>query len=224
MSGADANSDVLPAKRELRDRMRRNLRAVSASDRAAWSRDACGHLAASEWFRSARLVMVYLSMERAHEEGQVAEVDCSHLIKLRHGLLKRGMGGAGGSWGVVAPRVDWDGGTMTPALVEPGAGFVVRQFGIPEPGDDAPAVDAREIDLIVVPGLAFDEAGGRLGRGAGYYDRFLEGLEDVERPGGDRPRAVGLGFEAQIVASVPREPHDRLLDAVVTEAGSRLVR
>ncbi|MCA9516375.1 MAG: hypothetical protein KC635_15645 [Myxococcales bacterium] len=65
---------------------------------------------------------------------------------------------------------------------------------------------------LVVPGLAFDAAGGRLGQGGGFYDRLLGGLAT-------RPRLVGLAFAAQVVPSVPREAHDVLMDTVVTEGG-----
>lgn len=65
-------------------------------------------------------------------------------------------------------------------------------------------------DLVVVPGVAFDTSGYRLGYGGGYYDRLLEGL--------NRPTTVGLAFEVQIVPLVPREAHDVPLDFVVTES------
>lgn len=70
-------------------------------------------------------------------------------------------------------------------------------------------MDPRDLDLILVPGLAFDSNGGRLGRGAGFYDRFFQKTRnDV--------LLIGLAFDEQIVDSVPREPHDRLMDLVLT--------
>ena len=68
-----------------------------------------------------------------------------------------------------------------------------------------------DLDLVLVPGVAFDGAGRRLGRGAGHYDATLAAL-------GPRGRAVGLAFEAQLLAEVPCEAHDAHLDALVTEA------
>ncbi|MDO5582253.1 MAG: 5-formyltetrahydrofolate cyclo-ligase [Planctomycetia bacterium] len=76
-------------------------------------------------------------------------------------------------------------------------------------------INPRDLDLILVPGLAFDPSGGRLGRGAGFYDRFLQKTrEDV--------LLAGLAFDEQIVDSVPCEPHDRLMDLVLTP--SRCIR
>ena len=84
-------------------------------------------------------------------------------------------------------------------------------FDIPEP-DPAKTtqVAGREIDAVMLPGSVFDPAGGRLGYGGGYYDRFLVN---------DAPQAsrIGLAFELQVVASVPLEPHDQLLDYLITE-------
>ncbi|MCA1831685.1 MAG: 5-formyltetrahydrofolate cyclo-ligase [Actinomycetota bacterium] len=69
---------------------------------------------------------------------------------------------------------------------------------------------ASTADVVIVPGVAFDERGGRLGYGGGFYDRFLETI-DPSVP------IVGICFDAQIVTSVPREGHDRDVTVVVTE-------
>lgn len=72
--------------------------------------------------------------------------------------------------------------------------------------------DHREIDLILVPGIAFSREGGRLGRGAGFYDRLLA------RPGW-RARKMGVCFDCQLVGELPVEAHDHEVDCVVTENG-----
>lgn len=84
-------------------------------------------------------------------------------------------------------------------------------FGIIEPLADAPELVP---DLLLVPLLAFDDAGYRLGYGGGYYDRTLARLRE-----GGAPLAIGLAFAAQRVASLPREAHDMPLDLIATEAG-----
>jgi 5-formyltetrahydrofolate cyclo-ligase len=84
-------------------------------------------------------------------------------------------------------------------------------FGVLEPQSDATAVLLRPDDLVVVPGVAFDEAGYRLGHGKGYYDRaFAAEL-------GDSPTLVGFGYEFQIVEAVPHDERDRQMDAIVTD-------
>jgi len=80
----------------------------------------------------------------------------------------------------------------------------------------ADALDETRLDLIVVPGLAFDIEGHRLGRGKGYYDRFLGKCEEVcKTQGRPHPYLVGLAFAEQMVDKVPVESHDRLLDCVL---------
>lgn len=87
-------------------------------------------------------------------------------------------------------------------LVE--SGFVVR-----EPLPDAPEVAPSEVDLVLVPGLAFDARGHRLGYGQGYYDRLLPRLS--------RARRMGLAYELSLLAEVPNAPHDEPVDYIVTE-------
>ena len=100
--------------------------------------------------------------------------------------------------------------------------WTLHPYGMREPSDSAPLVDRGDGSetLVLVPGLAFDETGGRLGRGKGYYDRFLAGL--LEENG--NARIVGFGFEIQIVESVPVTGHDVRMQALVTERGFRPVR
>ena len=92
-----------------------------------------------------------------------------------------------------------------PRTQRPGA------FGIEEPGPQAELCDPGELDLIVVPGVAFTAAGQRMGRGRGYYDRYLS------QPG-VRAVKVGVCFAHQLVVSLPVEPHDVTMDRVVTDA------
>jgi 5-formyltetrahydrofolate cyclo-ligase len=114
---------------------------------------------------------------------------------------------------LLLPRVDWPGRRIIAGEVRSLAGDLSPgRFGIREPRPGPPA-NVEDIDLILVPGLAFDGAGRRLGRGGGYYDRFLAELA---------PRTVrcGLAFECQRFTSpLPTDPHDIAVDLLVTEAG-----
>jgi len=87
--------------------------------------------------------------------------------------------------------------------------------GIGEPPAGCPEVALSEIDLVLVPGVAFDESCHRLGMGGGFYDRLLAALAQSAT-------TIGLAFDEQIVELVPREEHDVTLDAVVTP--SRILR
>jgi 5-formyltetrahydrofolate cyclo-ligase len=96
-------------------------------------------------------------------------------------------------------------------LKDPERELIPGTFGVPEP---APGYirpfPAEDLDLILVPGVAFDEKGFRLGYGAGYYDRFFERLTR-------RVPSIGLAFELQIIDRVPADPTDQPVDFVLTE-------
>lgn len=94
---------------------------------------------------------------------------------------------------------------------QPGEPLVARTWGIREPADDAPEV---EPDVLLVPLLAFDRRGMRLGYGGGYYDRTLERLRTLKPI-----LAVGLAFAGQELPQVPCGPHDQPLDWILTDGG-----
>ncbi len=86
--------------------------------------------------------------------------------------------------------------------------LVTGAFGIREPSGTA-EVKAAEIDLMLVPGMAFDASGGRLGRGGGYYDRYLA------RPDATHIYKVGICPPHRLVEAVPAEPHDIKMDTII---------
>lgn len=91
--------------------------------------------------------------------------------------------------------------TGTYADLKPG------RFGITEPSSDCPAFPANQLDLVLVPGVAFDLMGRRLGRGRGYYDRILAALGGVR---------CGVGFDEQIIPEVPVASHDAYVNCILT--------
>jgi 5-formyltetrahydrofolate cyclo-ligase len=80
-------------------------------------------------------------------------------------------------------------------------------FQIEEPQGDEVS-DISDIELIVVPGIAYDRRGNRVGRGKGYYDRLLTST---------RATKIGVGYDFQLVDEIDAEPHDVLMDVIVTE-------
>ena len=110
---------------------------------------------------------------------------------------------------VACPRVRWSPRGLDSFAIRSLDDLVESRRGLwePDPRRAEPVSDA-ELDLVVVPGLAFDRRGWRVGFGAGLYDRFLAGV--------DAPR-VGLAFSLQIESSLPVEPHDEPVDWIVTE-------
>jgi 5-formyltetrahydrofolate cyclo-ligase len=94
------------------------------------------------------------------------------------------------------------------AEITAGTQFVTGHYGIQEPEHPSPAV-IDTMDLIILPGVAFDTNGNRLGRGGGYYDRMLDGFSGA---------TAAAAFEFQLFADIPHESHDRPVNCIVTES------
>lgn len=92
----------------------------------------------------------------------------------------------------------------------------VNQFGIPEPQfDEQKLINAEDLDCVLVPLVAFDTEGNRLGMGVGYYDHTFKFLQNVKRP--HKPMLVGLAYEFQKVENCEAKAWDIPLDFVITE-------
>lgn len=93
------------------------------------------------------------------------------------------------------------------AEITPSTDFILGHYGIREPVSPR-LIPLNEIDIITVPGIAFDHTGNRLGRGGGFYDRMLSGFK------GSR---IAVAFDFQMYDQIPIEPHDKPVNTVITE-------
>jgi 5-formyltetrahydrofolate cyclo-ligase len=180
----------------LRARIVRDRDAISAEDRARASASIAATIAKREDFASSKAVLLTLPFG--------SEWDTRALLEA---ALARGKT-------VALPRVNRTSRTLDIcAITRPDHDAAPGYRGIPEPGAHCALLDLASIDWVLVPGVAFDREGRRLGYGGGYYDRLLPQL----RP--DAHRAAGA-FELQLVDRVPAAAHDVVMDAVVTEKRS----
>ncbi len=92
-------------------------------------------------------------------------------------------------------------------ISDPSKDLISGHYSIPEPAPHCPVFPLKPLDLLLVPGVAFDLLGRRLGRGKGYYDKMLA------TPGGVR---CGVGFDEQIVSEIPVASHDAHLNCILT--------
>jgi len=185
----------------IRDRkqyIRRSIRAVrrgmSEAERLAHSRRVGERVAALPCYQHARVVLGYMAFD--HEV-------------LTDGLMQQTM--ASGKQ-LVLPMVLGDRQDMALYVIEDlGCDVAPGYRGILEPQPQRTrAVAPETLELALIPGVAFDLRGGRLGFGTGFYDRLLSRL----------PRGiptVGLAFDFQVIPRLPFQPHDMLLEAIVTE-------
>jgi 5-formyltetrahydrofolate cyclo-ligase len=180
----------------IRAQLRQALSAMGEADRAAKSLAACRLIAESPEFAAARVVMLYLSTP--------LEVDTSSLA-LR--CWQQGKT-------AVVPKVSWDQRRMLPVeITSLQAGLTTTDNGLREPIAGKP-IPVGFIDLVIVPGLGFTADGHRIGRGMGFYDRFLAQQEFIGL-------SCGLAFGEQMIASLPVLDHDMPLSMLVTDRGIR---
>lgn len=142
---------------------------------------------AHPWFKKAQTIMAYCAIP--------PEIDLAPLMARVLSQKKT----------LLLPRCETE-GVMTARKIGDLSELQIGSYGILEPKSETEIFPPDRIELILVPGLAFDERGCRMGRGKGYYDRFLENF-----------RGKAMGICRYLVPEVPVERHDKIMDAVVTE-------
>ena len=172
-------------KRQARAILRSRVAEIPFDERVRSSREIFAQVAALPSFQQAQVVALYAALPDEPQSGEFIAEWCGR---------KR----------IVLPRVE--GEIMrfydySPEMMASGS------FGIDEPQGECPC-PAETIDFMVVPGVGFTAEGYRMGRGKGFYDRYLSQPDF-------RATTVGVCFKAQIMEELPLEPHDRVLDFVV---------
>ena len=170
-------------KQSMRELLVQKRRMLSAEERALYSQQVLEQLEQMRCFQEAKTVLLYYPVQN--------EVDVLPLVK-RYKREKT----------LLFPVSHRRGMTVHPYA---GNAMMHRgKFGIPEP--TTPAYEG-EIDLVIVPAVAFDETGRRLGRGGGYYDRFIKKLTHTI--------FIGVGYDFQLVEQVPSSQHDQCVHRVI---------
>lgn len=185
---ADEPNGASARKQSLRATIRRARAALDAAAAAEASVAIVERLRSLPELQSARVVALYAATEQ--------EADISTLLPWLHERDVR----------TLYPRVV--GERLELSEVSDAGRLQVGFRGILEPSGIA--VGAEVVDVALVPGIAFDPHGGRLGHGGGHFDRLLATLQD-------HATLVGVAFSLQVVPSLPLEEHDVPMDAVVTE-------
>jgi len=179
-------------KRRLRKHVKQLLAAMSPEEAAARSRKACALLLELPEYARAQSVMLYAPI--------AGEIDC---LEIALDAWQR-------DTTVLLPRVSLEQRHMIAVRCRSlDDEMTIGSFGIREPARGEPW-PIEEIDFIVTPALAYDRQGNRLGRGGGFYDRFLA------QPG-RRGVACGLAFAQQVVDEVPADSRDQRVDMLVTD-------
>lgn len=185
--------DFQQRKQALREQAHANRRAQENKEEL--SRQICGKFAALPEYAAARTVMCFVDVRTEVRTRQFLPEALTHDKRI-----------------VVPYCVE---GELELFLLESMDELAVGMYKILEPkpelrGLPEKRVAVEELDLIMVPGVAFDRRGGRMGHGKGYYDKLLEHA----RPG---VPLVALAFECQLFDEIPTAPHDVFMDKIITE-------
>jgi 5-formyltetrahydrofolate cyclo-ligase len=183
-------------KKELREQLRGVLAALPPLEIIRKSNAAAERLFAEPEYRRAEIMMIYLSLPH--------EADTTPIVLQAWQDRKR----------VLAPQVLWQSKQMIPIEINDLDEVAAdNELGLRVPVSGQP-IPIELIDLVIVPGLGFDAQGNRLGRGRGFYDRFL-----------GRPEFKGVScafaLEEQLVPSIPADPLDQRIKMLVTDAAVR---
>ena len=178
-------------KVDLREQLRAKIAAMPLNKKQEASKAICEQLMSIASVLHADSIFAFLPLEDEVDLRPILElwIDASRTVSI--------------------PLVNWEEKTMLGGLLTSldTSTLVETRYGIMEPKERHP-LPPESIDVVLVPGIGFDRGGGRLGRGGGFYDRFLATV----RP----PIVLGVCFEEQIVEAVPRVKHDQYMSAVVT--------
>jgi 5-formyltetrahydrofolate cyclo-ligase len=178
-------------KARVRDILRARKDAMIPEDRLSYSTRITRHL--MNLIKKGETVMVFTSKEK--------EVNTKPLILA---LFEAGNP-------VVVPIIVKEDVSLRLSYLRDFSALVPSTFGVPEPiGSEIPA-DAQDVDTIILPMLGFDRTGGRIGYGAGYYDRFLSKNPDLVK--------IGVAFACQEFPGLPVDENDIRMDYIITEEG-----
>ena len=179
---------IAEQKRIIRAQVRARLAAVAPAERARRSTEAMVRLCSQAEWQEARAVLGFLPLaDELDLSGALRDaIDAGKVVALPRYLPERGVYGAAQYRGEFLDK---------------------GRFGIAEPPANAPELPLKQLDFVLVPGVAFDGFGGRLGRGKGFYDRLLAEI------GG---RKCGVALDEQVVERLPSESHDVPMDFVLT--------
>jgi 5-formyltetrahydrofolate cyclo-ligase len=181
-------------KKVLRQDLLQQRQALSVRDWTEKSKTICKHIARSQWFQNAETILVYLSVRQEPDLSTLWTRDAAS----KHWGLPRCVGKTL-AWHQYNPCV--------PEQLQPGA------YGILEPLPTLPVIEPDAVDLILVPAVACDRRGCRLGYGGGFYDRLLAQPEWANKP------TIGIVFEFAYLEHLDADSWDRPMRSVCTEKG-----
>ena len=192
MKPTSDNNDVCLLKNKMRKQIFLAKQAISNAEILEQSSQLCNQLEKTDFWSSSKTVLLYSNLNK--------EISVNQLIERGLKIKKT----------IALPRYDSNKKVYTACIISALKDLVIGRYNILEPSINCPQVDINQMDLVIVPGVAFDHIGGRLGRGGGHYDRFLKNLNAT---------FCGVCFREQVVHKTPQDSHDIKMDFTMTPDG-----
>lgn len=185
-------------KKTTREEIKTKRSKLNQKEVAKNNKEIVSHISVSRMFLEGKVVMGYLAMD--------TEVNLDPVLQLALTSAKI----------VCVPRILDKEGNMEAACLTSMKQLERDEYGIRKPQEPCEIINPSDIDVVLVPGLGFTQAGGRLGRGKGFYDRFL--------PSCTKAKTIGVCYDFQVLKELPLNGHDVKVDYLVTERALRVCK
>lgn len=188
--------DYFNTKKVLRKEILEKREHIDKAEKEKMDTEILNSFYESKYYKEAMNIFIYISYG--------SEINTRSIIRRALNESKR----------IYVPRTELKTRVMDAVEISSLDNLVKSSYGILEPSKDKPCIDPNELDLIVVPGVAFDRNGGRMGYGAGFYDRYFKKItgNNIERI-----TKLALAYDFQVVNEVPMGEFDMPVDCILTE-------
>lgn len=183
-------------KKELRKEILNRRKNIDKTEKVLMDKSIADKFYKSSYYKDAEKIFIYVSFD--------SEIDTKEMINKALSENKE----------IYVPRTDLKTKNMDAVQILSLSELVENSYGILEPELDKPHINPNELDLIVVPGVAFDRNFGRIGYGAGFYDRYFKKISDENV---HRITKLVLAYDLQVIDKVPMNEMDMPIDYIITE-------
>jgi len=184
---------IFNEKKILRKEILTKRKNIDIVEKEKMDRKICDKFYESKYYRDAKNIFIYISYD--------SEINTKEIINKALIDNKK----------IYVPRTEFKTRLMDAVEIISLDNLIESEYGILEPSIEEPHIEPNELDLIVVPGVAFDRNGGRIGYGAGFYDRYFKKINK------DNIKKMALAYDFQILEKIPMNEQDVPVSYIITE-------
>lgn len=188
--------EIFNEKKALRKEILTKRKNIDTAEKEEMDKKILDRFFESKYYKEAKKIFIYISYD--------SEIDT---IKIIDKAFKDGKK-------IYVPRTEFESRLMDAVEITSFDNLIKSSYGILEPSINTPYINPNELDLIVVPGVAFDKKGGRMGYGAGFYDRYFK---KINKNNIEKITKLALAYDFQVLEEVPMSAQDVPVDYIITE-------